>query len=309
MFGGIVNVEQLENEIRQLPARERAKLYTRLGLSEGYRISKNWPKRIEDWITIDDSSAQSKERPQIKVKYRDVNNPESGEDIIDIIDSVKKDPRCIGHPFILFAILRWVTRVKWKRSLARKSAKFAEEYQIAEGHLKRIGSALLDGAKDGAVPIEFASIYVQFFGRIRSYGTLHAAWIILADPQVKKLQNTNVKIEEVRERLLSKRHPEEYVKDTMMFFKTSEGRHFFSKRRSWEATMRGYEAWAVSLTPDTYKRYFFEANKQAERVLIYPTGEEAYTVARDEFDITNISKALGDWFSLPYLHSPVDIEG
>src|SRR5688500_11653613 len=124
MFGGIVIVEQLENEIRKLPAKERAKLYARLGLSEGYKTTRNVPGHFEDWIRIYDLSAQYKEKPQIRVKYRDINNAESGEDVIDIIESVKKDPRCIGHPFILFTILRWVGMVEWKRSLARKNARF-----------------------------------------------------------------------------------------------------------------------------------------------------------------------------------------
>jgi hypothetical protein len=303
-----VKVEQLENEIRKLPAKDRAKLYARLGLSQNYKNKRSVPGHFEDWITLDDSSAGFKVRPRIKVKYRDINHIESGEDLIDIIDSVRKDPRCIGHPFILFAILRWVGIVEWTRSLGRKNVRFAHEYKTAEGHLQRVGSALLEGAKERAIPIEFASIYGQFVKKGRRYGTLRDAWLVLADSQVKKIQNSNVKLEEVKKRLRAK-HTEENVNDILAFLKSREGRRFLTQRRSWQATSSGYAAWAVSLTPATYKRYHFEAEKQAKKILRPIDKANSYTIMGDEFSLSNIAKALGDWFPLPYSVSQSSEEG
>src|SRR5205085_7355667 len=126
--GGLVKIELLEREIRKLTANDRARLYTSLGLSETYKANRNVPRHFEDWIELEDSSAHYKEKPQIRVRYRSVNDSELGEDLIDIIDFIKNDPRCIGHPFILFAIIRWTAIVEWTRSLARKDTKQAEKY-------------------------------------------------------------------------------------------------------------------------------------------------------------------------------------
>jgi hypothetical protein len=303
-----VKVEQLENEIRKLPSDLRANLYTRLGLSETYKAKRNVPLHFEDWITLNDSSAQYKEKPQIKVTYRDSSDIDAGEDVIDIVDSVKKDLRCMGHPLILFAILRWSVIVEWKHSLAKKDVKSAEEYQTAKAHLQRIGAALFEGAKERAVPKEFASIYGQFPERGGRYGTLAYAWRVLADDSVKKIRNINLKLEEIQKRLQAE-HSEENVRDIMAFFKSDEGRRFITQRRSWQATIRGYDAWAVSLTPETYKRYHFEAEKQARKILAPLNRENSYTIVGDEFTLSNIARALGDWFSLPYSVTQVDEEG
>lgn len=291
-----MTVDELETEIRALSPNDRAQLFIRLALPEEHRVSRKLPSVINDWIRIDDST-EHQERPQIAIERKTFGNADIGEHTIDILASIKRNPASIGHPLILVTILRWTEMIRRNRGLSSKVPSSKKKYKIAEQYLKRVGEVLIEGAKERAVPKEYALLYSNGNLDAHWYGILHDVWEILADSEVKGIKRNDLKLHTIQQKLRDSDHSEKGIEGVSVFLTSSEGKRVMLKRRSWQNTLSIYQAWRVGLQQDTYRKYKHSAAKQSEQ----ERSNYSFTLDTDfnYFSVTTIANALGDWFAWP----------
>lgn len=291
-----MTVDELETEIRALSPNDRAQLFIRLGLPEEHRVSRKLPSVLNDWIRIDDSM-EHQGRPQIAMERKTFGNGDIGEHTIDILGSIKVNPASIGHPLILVAILRWTEMIRRNRALSGKVPSSKKKYKIAEQFLKRVGKVLIEGAKQRAIPKEYALLYSNENLGAHWYGILHDVWKILADSEINGIKRYDFKIQDIQQRLKDSDHSEKGIEGISVFLMSDEGKLVMSKRQSWLNTLSIYEAWRVGLQQDTYRRYKHSASKQGER----ERSDHRFTLDTDfnYFSVTTIADALGDWSAWP----------
>jgi hypothetical protein len=133
-------------------------------------------------IEINDSEGRDLLKPRITILYRD-----GAKKSIDILDSVKNNAASMGHPAIIYAIKRWEEIIRiYHHQASRRHDKI---YDIAAKHLRGIGSALLEGAKERAVSKE-----VMFGREILELPSIHQAWTLLGTDTIKKIRNKEIKL-------------------------------------------------------------------------------------------------------------------
>lgn len=301
-------LEELEREIRKLSNEDQAELFVRLGLPEHLKPCDTIAARdidelvrlgvLHDWVKIEDQGEHQR-RPVITIETaaKRLHLVKDDSDAsIDIFATIKNNPASIGHPLILLAILRWVNMVSGNQALAHKDDALQQKLEIAKGHLKQIGDALIEGAKERATPMEFATLYhyKSHWPEGSQYGTLSTAWRMLADDQIKNTRNSKIKLEILRQKLLETNHTTRSINEIISFL--DENKTFLSRRRSWPATSSVYDAWRLGLTQDTFRTYSSMAKKQARRLTEYCSPQEG---DNPYYFISDIANILGNWLSIP----------
>jgi hypothetical protein len=242
-----------------------------------------------------------KQKPRITIKSieRRLKLANNGDfETIDIFDCIRNNPAAIGHPLILFVIKRWIAIARYYRVLSRDRSSWFEMHTVAEAHLRRVGCILLETAKESRIPYEYARIYLyaKDFKEYPKYGVLGAAWKSLAQDDIKNIRCEDLKLKRIRLELNKVEGFLGYAVDEVISF-LKENSHFLSRRRSWIATLRAYEAWKLSLNQDTLRRYNTKAMKQNKHLESMESGPPISTIVT----VSDIANEIGDWFSaLPY---------
>ena len=261
---------------------------------------------------------------------------------IDIIESIKNDPTSIRHPAILLAVHRWQQIIRYHHSLpSRKKKKVkvkvkavgGESYEraasprtlickIAEDHLKHVGEALLEGAREQILPKEIAlGNFIRWNGllcRMKEY--LHIAWELLADPEIKKKRRQSEKLAILQERLRAEgekrdlltrgllndftspaSNPEEtYIEQVIHFLNSEKGRSFLTNRKNWSTIKAAFESWYLFLDKSTLRKYRSQEKAQSTSVKL---NGRFLNITDPWSNIFNFSEIL-DWSSLHSWFSP-----
>lgn len=188
-----MTVDEIEKEIKALSANDRKDLFARLGVVDPINPLCG-DVRIDDWVGEDQL------RPRSTIIY-----PDGLEESIDIIASVESNPVSIGHPAILLAIKRWEHIVLYRHAQSRSPVYQSTKpdfVELAQMHLERVGSALLKGAKDRALPKEEAlDVYIQKLGLDTDYYYLHFAWQLLDADEIKKARRLELRLKLLEDQL------------------------------------------------------------------------------------------------------------
>lgn len=299
-----MTVDDLETEVRALSAEDQALLLSRLALPfSPEQRSSTW-SGADDWIRIEDLEERHRSKPHIVFERSQIVDGDDTEESIDILAAIKANPAAIGHPFILFAIKRWVQMVSDYCYFPKIDKVASQRRDIAKRHLERVSEALIEGAKDRAIPKEIARFYLYkgLSPRGPMYGILFRVWEILSKGEISKMSTSKSKIAAIEKKLADDKWPEHdaIVKwpkhgatEVIDFLKSDKGKRCLSQRRSWTVMRSSYDAWRQCLDMNTQRRYRVELKKHE------PTGLSLWSLGGPDFSISDIAIALSDWFSWP----------
>ena len=119
---------------------------------------------------------------------------------IDIFATIKRNATSIGHPAILHAIKHWEHVVYFYYHLALRSegkswSNWFGSYQLAERNLKYVSAALLEGAKERAIPKEVAfKIIIEVTGLEYDIRDLKSTYEILNSNLIKEKRRVDEKL-------------------------------------------------------------------------------------------------------------------
>lgn len=178
-------INRLAEEIGSLSDYERLLLYERLHTGT---------VEIHDWL------GEDRTKPRAVI-----HRPDGTLQTIHIVESVEENAVSIGHPAILLAIRRWERVVRFHQSRSRRNhdqsksqarrrpdrikspigQEQIERYDVARGHLERIGAALFNGAKKHKVGAEKV-LQMYIHSALPNYRTLDKAYSLITQLKCRR---------------------------------------------------------------------------------------------------------------------------
>jgi len=223
-------------------------------------------------VTIEDGS---KDKPPIAiVEYND-----GSKKAIDIIATVQKNPKSIGHPVIRIAIWRWSEILRHHRALNFKDAddekldgllKDIRKHtrgrfpDIAAKNLIKIHKALMKAPEDRTISREEA-----FEAEVKHYGLdsqdtyLYEAYEWLRQD---KTRNRGLRLEKLEQSLQKKKVRKAYITlDRVLDFLRDEIGSSYIRPRSWIPMRNAFIAWNFKMERYTVRRYFSTAKAKKKQ--------------------------------------------
>ena len=288
--------EKLKAARPELSLQERARLsgpfiYTNAGVAL-LDIAEAFNAKIE----IDDNSSIERETCPYAYIYFS-HHYQRRVETIDILESVRKDATAISHPVVAFAIYHWQRIINAKRVFEREDVITSDEWEklakemwgglrevrIAENNLKALGKALVEGAKNRAIPNETAlSLKMESLGLgVNDKNTvLHKAWERLDSRFIERTDETEqmlVKIEAELQRFERQPYSDNRLRRidsarVMQFLKdggeTGGSRYVgnspegVSLRPRWKVFLNAFAAWYFGIKQGVLQGYLEKAGKQ-----------------------------------------------
>jgi hypothetical protein len=265
-----MNIDEIQEEIEKLPVTDRQLLLERLLLgsdapsSEALNhltISKEKGHlNVEGGdILIQDCHGEFRNNPKITIYHKN-----GDEEHISILSQVRSNPRGLFHPAILLALYRWQEIIRCHHSLERatfrKPANYKDFSSIAKNHIKNVMEALIEGAKERAVPVEAALYLIEYgWGMSLDHYALQWVWEQMADPAIKKKQTNHETLKALRKRLNEARGDERPLSKAGMHevfhFLEHEGSSFLVRRPSRRVMENAFYRSRFGLTAGTVKKY------------------------------------------------------
>lgn len=308
-----MTIEELTKEIQKLSHADQAKLFRKFGL-ESPHLSATCEVRIDDALETDRSKERRRKNLSSPAEHKDPTAtliyPDGSEECIDIIASVSNNSTSIGHPLVLHAIRRWEEMVKLnqtyfktnhrKESPCYKEIKhffYGRFFEMAENNLRRIGQALLKGAKKRALsPEEALKLYVT-----SKLGTepkndleeknllkdtrLYKAYLLLTEnEEIKNTRRADFKLNKLREPI-SNLICNHISTAQITEFLNSDNHKALTFLRTWEDMRNAFIAWELSKDRATVKSYLSKAKKKEKQ---QPT-----TTINKQFLIPSINTQYG----------------
>ena len=216
-FLGWTNDEtkEMREAVKELSSNQRAQLISFADTPVG-SVLFDPGKFLESTILIDDLHTKASEsRPLAFIDFSDGYN--SRVEVIDILESVRRDARTIGHPVIVFAIDYWQNILVWGRFLksdkssaideAKKTVDFylnLKYLESAKRNLSLIGAALNEAVRVRSIPNEIAfKKKAENLNLDSNDNYLKIAWERLHSKHVVQFQKRSERIKGIEEFLKS----------------------------------------------------------------------------------------------------------